>query len=357
MKGLILALALAVVLAACGSNGNGNGNDNGAANSAGHVPANTQASGNGGSDSGTEANSGSNGDGQAAGTAEGDAGESGATRTVTYLGEQFELPATVERIVITGAVEAMEDAIVLDVNPVGAISFSGAFPPLFESVTKNAVSIGEKTEPNFEAILGLKPDVILGSTKFPEEVVENLRTIAPTLLYSHISTNWEANLRLLGELGGKEAEAEAAIAAYQADLQQAKGELSDKLKDKEVVVVRVRGGKMFVYPADVYFNPVLYEELGLAVPAVIAAAKAQEELSVEKFAEMDPDYLFLQFSPDENKDTPNALDDLQNNPILKSAAVFKEDRAFVNVVDPLAQGGTAYSKIAFLKAAVAELSR
>lgn len=282
---------------------------------------------------------------------------SGETRTITYLGKEYDLPAKTERIVIAGAVEAMEDALVLDVQPVGAISFGGAFPPLFGPVTKNAVSIGEKTEPNFEVILSLKPDVILGSTKFPEEVAEKLNQIAPTILVSHISTNWEANLQLLGQISGKEAQAEEAITKYKADLEQAKAALGEKLKDKKAAVVRVRQGKMFVYPADVYFNPVIYAELGMAVPAEIAAAKAQEELSVEKFAEMNPDYLFIQFAENENPDSPKALEELQNNPVIKNSAAFKNGTAYINVVDPLAQGGTAFSKIEFLKAVVNELSK
>ncbi|MEK8132539.1 ABC transporter substrate-binding protein [Paenibacillus filicis] len=283
--------------------------------------------------------------------------KSAGKRVITFLGESVELPAKVERIVITGAVEAMEDSILLDVQPVGAISFSGEFPPLFKPITQKAVSVGDKMKPNFEAILALKPDVILGSTKFPEEVIEKLKTIAPTILYSHVSTNWEANLRLLGELSGKEARAEEIISGYKAELKKAGGELGEKLKDKKVAVVRVRSGKMFIYPKDVYFNPVLYAELGLKAPAEILAAKAQEELSVEKFAEMNPEYVFLQFLEDENKDTPNVLKELQNNPIMKNTKAFKENKAIVNIVDPLAQGGTAYSKTEFLKAAIAELSK
>lgn len=283
-------------------------------------------------------------------------GEAAATKTITYLDKEYTLPATTERIVMAGAVEAMEDAIVLGVNPVGAISFSGVFPPMFESITKNAVSIGEKTEPNFEAILGLKPDVILGSTKFKPEVSEKLESIAPTILYSHVSTNWESNLLLLGELAGKKKQAEDVIAQYKADLEDAKVKLADKLKDKKVVVIRVREGLMYVYPAGVYFNPILYHELGLQAPAEIQAAKAQEALPIEKFAEMNPDYVFLQFAAEENHDAPNALEEWKNNPIIKSSNAVKNGKVYINIVDPLAQGGTAYSKIAFLKAAVEQLS-
>lgn len=283
--------------------------------------------------------------------------DSSDTKVVKYLDQEYTLPVKTDRIVITGAVEAMEDSIVLEVNPVGAITFSGKFPPLFESITKDAQSIGEKLEPNYETILSLKPDVILASSKFKPEVIEQLSKIATTIPYSHISTNWESNLRLLGELSGKQEQAEEEITKFKTDLEASKSQIGDSLKDKKVVAVRIREGELYIYPEAVFFNPVLYEDLGIAVPAEVKAAKAQELVSKEKFAEMNPDYVFIQFSPDENRDTPNALEEFQKDPIMKTINAFKNDHAFVNVVDPLAQGGTAYSKIAFLKEALSHLTK
>ncbi|WP_397374766.1 ABC transporter substrate-binding protein [Paenibacillus sp. PAMC21692] len=331
MAGLMLLLTLSLAITACGGGNNGNNEPAGS-------PAATETA-------------------TAEATVQPTEETATGTQVIKYLDQEYEIPANVERIVITGAVEAMEDSIVLDVKPVGAISFGGEFPALFQSITTDAVSVGEKTEPNFEQILSLKPDVILGSTKFPAEVTEKLATIAPTILYSHISTNWEANLKLLGQLSGKEAQAEEEVAKYKADLEAAKSQLGDKLKDQKVAVVRIRqGGKMFIYPTNVYFNPILYEELGLTAPDAVAAAKAQEEITTEQLAAINPDFLFLQFEPTENADAPKALEDLQNNPIAKTTEAFKNGNLFINVVDPLAQGGTAYSKIEFLKAAVAKLT-
>ncbi|MDF2662476.1 MAG: iron-uptake system-binding protein [Paenibacillus sp.] len=294
---------------------------------------------------------------QPAATAPVAAPASNEPRTIKYLDKEYKVPAKVENIVITGALEAMEDAIVLDVKPKGAISVGGKFPPMFAAITGQSQSIGEKTQPNLETIVKLKPDVILGTSKFPAETAEKLTKIATTFPVSHISTHWEANLRLLGELTGKQAKAEEVLKQYKADTEAAKKQLGEKLKDKKVVAIRVRSGNIAIYPADVFFNPSLYTDLGLAVPEEVKAAKAQETVSVEKFAQMNPDYLFIQFSEDENTDKPTALQDLQNNPIIKSTNAFKNGKVFVNVVDPLAQGGTAWSKISFLKAAVANLSK
>jgi len=278
-------------------------------------------------------------------------------RTIEYLGETYTVPANVERIVITGAMEAMEDALVLDVHPVGAITFGGKFPERFAPITDKAESIGEKTQPNFETILKLKPDVILGSTKFPAETAEKLKKIAPTILVSHIAVNWEANLRLLGELTGKQEQAEKAIAQYKQDLEAAKGTLTEKLKGQKVLAARIRSGQVFIYPEKVFVNPILYNDLGLEPPAEVKAAKAQEALSVEQLAAMNPDYLFIQFADDENKESQNALTELLDNPIVKKINAVKNDKVFVNAIDPLSEGGPAWSRIQFLKAAQEQLAK
>lgn len=272
------------------------------------------------------------------------------TRTIEYLGESYEVPEKVEKIVVTGAMEAMEDMVVLDVHPVGAIAIGGKFPELYASVTDKAESIGEKIKPNFEKIVELNPDVILGSTKFPEEVQSKLEKIAPTILVSHISTNWESNLNLLAELTGKQAAAEKILSTYKADIEAAKSTLTEKLQDQKVAAIRIRGGQAYVYPKEVFLNAILYGELGLAVPDEVAKAKSQEAISVEQLADMNPDYLFVQFSTEENADAPNALEDFKKNPIIQNINAFKNDQVFVNVLDPLMEGGPAYSRIKFLEA-------
>ncbi|WP_211748021.1 ABC transporter substrate-binding protein [Paenibacillus sp. Marseille-Q4541] len=284
-------------------------------------------------------------------------GTDSGTRTITYLDQEYTVPANVEKIVITGAMEAMEDALVLDVHPAGAISVGGEFPERFTAITDQAQSIGEKIEPNFETILSLKPDVILGTTKFKPEVVEQLKKIAPLIQVSHIASDWEANLNLMAELTGKQDMAKQIIEDYQAEAEAAKAKLGDTLKDKEVTAIRIRGGEMYIYPANVFVNPVLYEDLGLTPPAEVNAAKAQELVSVEQFAEINPDYVFIQFEELENADKPAALDDIKNNPIIQKTTAFKDGHVFINVVDPLSEGGPAWSRTNFLKAAVEQLSK
>ncbi|GAA0134416.1 iron-hydroxamate ABC transporter substrate-binding protein [Paenibacillus sp. YSY-4.3] len=279
-----------------------------------------------------------------------DGNASAESRVIKYLGQEYTVPAQAEKIVITGSVESMEDALVLHVKPAGAMTMGGSFEPLFAEITEGAVAIGEKTQPNVETILKLAPDVILASTKFPAEMLEKLGKVGLTIPVSHVSTDWEANLRLLAELAGEEEQADNVLKSYKQEAAELKEKIGPNLQDKSVLMIRLRAGSMMIYPEDVFFNPSLYGDLGASVPEEVKQAKAQQMISLEKLSEMNPDYLFVQFSETENKDTPKALEELQSNPIWGSITAVKNGNLFVNIVDPSAQGGTAYSKIAFLEA-------
>ena len=273
-----------------------------------------------------------------------------AAHKITYKGKVYTVPVKTSNIVITGAVEALEDALVLNFKPKGALTVGGEFPSIFSKITSGVQPIGEKAEPDLEAILKLKPDIILSSTKFPAETNEKLAKIATTIPVSHIATDWMDNLKLLAALTGKQKEATTAILKYQNELKAAKVKLTPKLKDKKVMAIRIRTGSLFLYPQDIFFNRSLYADLGATVPKEVQQAKAQQNISLEAFAAINPDYLFVQFSADENKDNPKALEELQKNPIWKSLKAVKNGNVYVNLVDPLAQGGTAYSKFSFLEA-------
>ncbi|WP_039043609.1 ABC transporter substrate-binding protein [Sporosarcina sp. ZBG7A] len=284
-----------------------------------------------------------------------DAADENATeQTITYLGEDYVLPAKVDNIV-AASLESMEDATILGVKPVGVLAIGDAIPEYLARDLEGASLVGDKFAPNNEAILALDPDVILGSSKHGEDVVAAMNKIQTMIPYSHLSENWEENLQLLGKLTGKESKADEIIGDYNAKAAEAKDKIGDSLKDKTVLVLRIRQGSMAVYSEDVYLNSVVYKDLGLEVPEIVTNTKGQGELALETLADINPDYIFLQFDDSENADNLTAKDDLLANPIFKSITAAKEDHVFVNTIAPLAQGGTAWSKVRFLDAAIENL--
>lgn len=269
------------------------------------------------------------------------------TRTITYLNEDYIVLNSTERIVAASQ-EAMEDAAVLGIKPIGAIATGGEFPAYLGNSMSEAVAIGDKQQPNNETLLQLKPDVILGTSKFQPEVVKNLNSIATMIPISHISSNWKENLLVLAELTNKTAEAEKIINDYEANKNLLREQLAKSMADKEVLMVRLRGGNIYIYSPDFYFNPVLYSDLEFKIPEEVTVAKSQEMISLEKLAEMDPDFLFVQFEETENVENPQALKELQENAIWKSINAVKNEKVLINSVPPLAAGGTAWSKTEFL---------
>lgn len=277
-------------------------------------------------------------------------------QTISYLGKDYNVPAKVNNIVLA-SLESMEDAAELGVKPAGVLEVNGKVPDYLAKDLGSPELIGDKFAPNNEAVLKTDPDVILASTKHGEDVISGLEKIQTTIPYSHLSENWDENLELMGKISGKESEAEKVISEYNDKAAKAKEELGDSMKDKKVLVLRIRGGNLAIYSPQVYLNSVLYEDLGLPIPEIVEKTKMQEELSLETLAKVDPDYIFLQFEDSENTDSKTALDDTLKDPIFKNIKAAKEDHVFVNTIDPLAQGGTAWSKNKFIDVAVDKLSK
>lgn len=68
-----------------------------------------------------------------------------ATETnINYLDQSYNLKTPVKRIVIAGSLESMEDAKLLDIQPIGASTVGGTFPELFKDITAKTEGIGEK---------------------------------------------------------------------------------------------------------------------------------------------------------------------------------------------------------------------
>lgn len=276
--------------------------------------------------------------------------EEPTTQKITYLDVEYEVPSKIENIV-AASLEAMEDAAVLGIKPVGVVSMGESeIPEYLAKELEGAEVVGTKFEPSAEAILKLEPDVIIGTDKWNDEIRERYNKIQTMIPYTYVAAKWKENLTLMGQLTNKEAEVEKILKDYETDAAEVKKLSAEKLKDQKVIVIRVRFGAMQIYGPEIYLNPILYNDFGLKIPDEIAKAKSQEELSLETLSAMNPDVIFLQFEDSENKDNLDSLDKLLENPIFKSVNAAKNDKVFVNSIAPLAQGGTAWSKIEFLKA-------
>lgn len=267
-----------------------------------------------------------------------------ATQTIEYLGENYELTADVKNI-IAGSYEALEDLVAMSIQPVGVFDMVDV-PDYVKNAVANAGSIGDIIAPSAEATVSLAPDVILGTMRWQPETIEQLEKVQTIIPYSQSPKDWQANLQLLGKLSGKEQEAQKLIDDYAKKVETMQVTAKKELADTTILMTRYRKNLM-IYPEDVYFNPVLYSDLGAPVPQVVKDAPQQIELSLEKLAELNPDILLLQVPVG---DADAVVAELKKDPIFQGLNAVKNDNFVVNIIDPAAIGGTVLSKNLFLDA-------
>src|SRR5690554_4466058 len=99
--------------------------------------------------------------------------------------------------------------------------------------------VGTLKEVNFETISRLNPDLIILSSRLRDSQ-EELSQIAPTLYlqvdYKNYMASFEENVRKLGEVFGKEAEAEEALKETREKVEQAREQIS-QVEGKGLVVL------------------------------------------------------------------------------------------------------------------------
>lgn len=268
---------------------------------------------------------------------------------INYLNKNYTVKAPTSKIV-TASFESMEDAVALNFHPIGAVTISEEMPGYLKNkLGKGVANIGDKFGPNVESVAALKPDIILGSTKFDEKVTSNLTKIAPTINVSHKSDDWEKNLMLMGTLTGKLEKAKNLISNYEKDLKDFKKN-NPEITNKKIMIIRIREGELCIYGEDFYYNPMLYKDLGFSMPKELEAVKGQTTISKEQLSKINSDIILVQFMASENKSFPNALKDLKNDTLWKNIPAVAKDNVFYNVVDGGYQGGTYLSKEVMLKA-------
>jgi iron complex transport system substrate-binding protein len=99
-------------------------------------------------------------------------------------------------------------AVHLGVKPAGAVE-SWEEKPWYNYLRANmdgVKSLGEENQPNVEAIIALKPDLIIGTKTRREKIYPQLTSIAPTIITEEIF-DWKENLKIAADALYKQDEA------------------------------------------------------------------------------------------------------------------------------------------------------
>lgn len=267
--------------------------------------------------SGTSTNTGS-GENQASTTQT--ASES-QTKVVSTIKGDVEIPVNPERVVVmyyTG------DVLAFGVTPVGSSKIQeGA---AFEEELKTVESLGEWFEPNVEAVIQLKPDVIIIPRN--EELYGQMKKIAPTIVIDDATTSLDQRLTKIGEVLGKEKEAKDLLTDFYAKVEDSKEKLKTAgVLNKTVSIMEGGKGKMSVVTSYTFGrgSQALYEYLGMKAPDIIQQKMGDKDntqeamdVSLEVLTEYAGDYVF--------RSSYEGMVDLTDHPVWSSIPAIKEGR-------------------------------
>lgn len=234
------------------------------------------------------------------------------------------IEGTPKRVVILTN-EGTEALLALGIKPVGAVrSWTGE--PWYDHIKDEMVDVQElgfEDEPNFEAIIGLEPDLIIGNKVRHEEAYDQLSKIAPTVFSEDLSGQWKTNFELYANILNQKAKGEKVLKEFDDRVALAKEKLADKEKMK-VSVVRFSAKETRIYQKDT-FSGVLLEELGIGRPESQDVDSFMETVSEEAMKTMDGDIMFYWVTEADVYDIANQWFE---NPVFKSLNVSKTNQVF-----------------------------
>lgn len=188
-------------------------------------------------------------------------------------------------------------------------------------------NLGEETQPNVEAIIALKPDLIIGTKARHEKIYPQLASIAPTVITDEIF-DWKANLKIAADALYKQEEGAKILSDWDKGVAEFKQKAGDKLANTEVSIVRFeRDGSARFYATG--FAGTIFKELGLPRPkAQIVEGKAVVNItSKEQMSQLDGDYIFDITRLNANEPTvEKSMTDWTTHPLWKNLKGVKNGK-------------------------------
>lgn len=207
------------------------------------------------------------------------------------------VPAAPKRVVVLDT-DKVDTALTLGVKPVGAARAGEltGWPTYFGAgATDGITEVGVLTEPDLEAIAGLKPDLILGSRFRQEKFYAELAKIAPTVFTENVGKTWKENFLLDGKALGKEQQAKDLLAAYEKRAKDVGAAIPDAAARK-ISLVRFMPDHIRVYGPE-SFSGIVLGDAGLGRPDRQLLAdkddKRFDKVSAERLTEVDGDFIFI----------------------------------------------------------------
>ncbi|OXM85740.1 ABC transporter substrate-binding protein [Paenibacillus rigui] len=277
---------------------------------------------------------------------DGKPGQAGTEKTIQHALGTAALKKKPERVVVlfNGGVDIV---IALGVKPVGAVESWDQKPwynylrPQMEGV-KN---LGDETQPNVEAILALKPDLIIGAKSRHEKIYPQLNSIAPTVIVEELF-NWKENMKIAADALSKQDEAAKFLSDWDQRVAEFKQKAGGKLSNTEVSLIRFeKDGSARIYVTG--FAGTIFNELGLSRPKSqqLEGKSVVNLTSKEQMSQLDGDFIFDITQSGSDPNHAKSQSEWTAHPLWKGLKGVKNDKYFkVDAITWNLSGGALAAK-------------
>jgi len=208
----------------------------------------------------------------------------------------------------------------LGVSPAGIAGTDKTRVPAYlkDKVSKTFTDVGERKEPNLEVIRSVTPDLIVANPERAKMIKNELGQIAPAIALSDKTyKDILANVDLMGDILGKQDEAKKVRQDLETKIQTAKGKIQNQ---PSMLVVGAFEDDFTVWVKESFVGS-LFSDVGVKYAFEGAKEKTEgtadvAKLSLERLAEINPDFLFVYGS---------SLDKYKDNPLFKNLKAVKEN--------------------------------
>ncbi|MBS3969253.1 MAG: iron-siderophore ABC transporter substrate-binding protein [Clostridia bacterium] len=259
--------------------------------------------------------------------------ENSASRVFTHKFGETVLPEKLERIAVMD-LRIADPMLALGVTPVGIVGTDKNYPEYIFEEMKDVPLLGEwPGDP--EAYVKVEPDLIIGAW-LDARGYETLSKIAPTI---NFEGDWRAFVPLVGEVLGKEEEAQKLMDEYYAKAEKARAELQQLVGDETFVLLRARGDMGFVSSgAGKEWAPgVFFHDLGLAHIEELKDDN-HKQISLEILPEINPDHIIIEMLAWADGET-FFNDQVKNSAVWNGLDAVKNDKVYIFDTELLNFGG------------------
>ncbi|NDJ15744.1 ABC transporter substrate-binding protein [Myxacorys almedinensis] len=250
------------------------------------------------------------------------------------LGETC-VPLNPKRVVVLGA--ELDGLVALGVKPFGTTAEMKPYlkPYLTQAEAEAIKYVGVKeTGPSLEAVLSLKPDLILEVAWGNSLTYQHLSQVVPMVVVIPESDGqWKPAFLKFAEALGKEQEAKQVLTNYDARLAEFKARMGDRLNHVKISLVRIYPNGISFYLKTSFSGSILAEAGLKRPPAQDKAPRGQnqEQVNKELIHVLESDMMFVWtygHTSDIARSAQVALKRLQSDPLWSTLEVVQRNQIY-----------------------------